>query len=320
MITGGTGSFGKQLTQTLLNHNPGEEGPKKIIILSRDELKQYEMSQQFDDPRLRFFIGDVRDRDRLYRAMNNVDYVIHAAALKHVPIAEYNPFEVIKTNVLGAQNVIDASIDCGVKKVIALSTDKAACPINLYGATKLCSDNTSYSINNHGIVPSVIMEVGASQENERDYGEKIAIYEAMQVNEYFILDLTEQKITQLTLQTNGKFISNEIEPFYSRELDLYVGFIGKEVRFFNEKKNLIPTIEEAQIMHKNNLNTIEDKNQTIEDKNQTIEDKNQTIEDKKQTIAGQDQIIEDQMKLLAEEKEENRKLKEKLAKFRNSDE
>lgn len=136
LVTGGTGSFGRRFVATVLQ----EYRPKKVIVFSRDELKQYEMAREFNDPRLRFFLGDVRDRDRLYRAFQGVDYVVHAAALKQVPACEYNPFEAIKTNVLGAQNVIDAAIDSGVQRVIALSSDKAANPINLYGATKLCSD------------------------------------------------------------------------------------------------------------------------------------------------------------------------------------
>lgn len=137
LITGGTGSFGQKFIEIALS----KFKPEKVIVLSRDELKQYEMQQKFgNDSRLRFFLGDVRDRDRLYRAFKDVDIVIHAAALKQIPAAEYNPFEVIKTNIIGAQNIIEAAIDCGVKKVIALSTDKAANPINLYGATKLCSD------------------------------------------------------------------------------------------------------------------------------------------------------------------------------------
>ncbi len=137
LITGGTGSFGRVLARTLLaNH-----APRRLVILSRDELKQYEMRADFgDDPRLRFFIGDVRDRERLERAFSGIDTVVHAAAMKQVPAAEYNPFEAIKTNVFGAENVINAAIDCGVDRVMALSTDKAANPINLYGATKLCSD------------------------------------------------------------------------------------------------------------------------------------------------------------------------------------
>lgn len=136
LITGGTGSFGKTFIEILLQ----KYTPKKVIVYSRDELKQFEMQQKFNQPCMRYFIGDVRDGARLERAMEGVDYVIHAAALKQVPAAEYNPMECIKTNVQGAQNVIDAAISCGVKKVIALSTDKAANPVNLYGATKLCSD------------------------------------------------------------------------------------------------------------------------------------------------------------------------------------
>ena len=139
LITGGTGSFGKKCTEIILKRYK----PKKLIIFSRDELKQYEMSQVYPFSKfecMRYFIGDVRDKERLYRAFEGVDYVIHAAALKQVPAAEYNPFEAVKTNILGAQNVINVAIDQRVKRVIALSTDKAANPINLYGATKLCSD------------------------------------------------------------------------------------------------------------------------------------------------------------------------------------
>ena len=148
LITGGTGSFGKAfLKYLLINHKE----LKKIIIFSRDELKQFELSTQFNEkkyPHVRYFLGDIRDKDRLDRAMENVDYVIHAAALKQVPAAEYNPFEVIKTNVIGAQNIVEACLDSNVKKVIALSTDKACAPINLYGATKLCSDKLFISANN----------------------------------------------------------------------------------------------------------------------------------------------------------------------------
>lgn len=136
LVTGGTGSFGRKFTEIVLRNEP----PRKLIIFSRDELKQYEMRQQFDAPCLRFFIGDVREKDRLYRATNGVDIVVHAAALKQVPACEYNPFEAVKTNILGAANVIDATIDCGVQRVIALSSDKAVNPVNLYGATKLCAE------------------------------------------------------------------------------------------------------------------------------------------------------------------------------------
>ncbi len=139
LVTGGTGSFGKRFIETVLQRYK----PKKLIVFSRDEMKQSEMAQRFSEtkyPCLRYFLGDVRDRERLERALHGVDVVVHAAALKQVPAAEYNPFEFVKTNIFGAENIINAAIDRGVKKIIALSTDKAANPINLYGATKLCSD------------------------------------------------------------------------------------------------------------------------------------------------------------------------------------
>ena len=144
LVTGGTGSFGKKFSKMVLKNFD----PKKLIIFSRDEMKQWDMAQSYiDDDRIRFFIGDVRDKDRLYRAFDGVDYVVHAAATKIVPTAEYNPFECIKTNINGAMNVIDASIDRNVKAVVALSTDKASSPINLYGATKLASDKLFVSGN-----------------------------------------------------------------------------------------------------------------------------------------------------------------------------
>jgi UDP-N-acetylglucosamine 4,6-dehydratase/5-epimerase len=148
LITGGTGSFGKQFVASLFERHPEIE---RVVVFSRDELKQFQMSQSYPDkkfPAIRFFIGDIRDPDRIRRALEGIDTVIHAAALKHVPIAEYNPFECIKTNVLGAQNLIEACLDTGVRQVIALSTDKAAAPVNLYGATKLCSDKLFIAANN----------------------------------------------------------------------------------------------------------------------------------------------------------------------------
>ncbi len=160
LITGGTGSFGKKFVETVLKQQPHVE---RVVIFSRDELKQFDMAQTFPAskyPQLRFFIGDVRDRERLMRAMEGIDTVVHAAALKQVPTAEYNPFECIKTNVLGAENVIEASLASGVRRVVALSTDKAAAPINLYGATKLCSDKLFVAANNirgrHNIRFSVV--------------------------------------------------------------------------------------------------------------------------------------------------------------------
>jgi UDP-N-acetylglucosamine 4,6-dehydratase len=144
LITGGTGSFGKQYTKTILERFD----PRRVVIYSRDELKQFEMAQVYNDPRMRYFIGDVRDPNRLRQAMEGIDIVIHAAALKQVPAAEYNPMECIKTNIHGAENVIQAALVNGVHKVIALSTDKAANPINLYGATKLASDKLFVAANN----------------------------------------------------------------------------------------------------------------------------------------------------------------------------
>lgn len=148
LITGGTGSFGKKFVETVAKRFPGV---KRLVVYSRDELKQFEMSQLYpekDYPFMRFFIGDVRDGDRFRRACEGIDIIIHAAALKQVPAAEYNPMECIKTNIFGAENVIDAALDMGVKHVVALSTDKAAAPINLYGATKLCSDKLFVAANN----------------------------------------------------------------------------------------------------------------------------------------------------------------------------
>nr|BFD66460.1 UDP-N-acetylglucosamine 4,6-dehydratase (inverting) [Bdellovibrio sp. HAGR004] len=148
LVTGGTGSFGKQFIQHVLLKYPEV---KRLVVFSRDELKQFEMSQVFSPskyPQIRYFIGDVRDAERVRRACEGIDIIIHAAALKQVPIAEYNPIECIKTNVIGAENIVNAAMDCGVKQVVALSTDKAAAPINLYGATKLCSDKLFIAANN----------------------------------------------------------------------------------------------------------------------------------------------------------------------------
>ena len=148
LVTGGTGSFGKKFIETVYRRFPDIE---RVVVYSRDELKQFEMAQHYperDFPSIRFFIGDVRDKDRLKRAMEGIDTVVHSAALKQVPVAEYNPFEAVKTNILGAQNVIEAALESGVHRVVALSTDKAAAPVNLYGATKLCSDKLFIAANN----------------------------------------------------------------------------------------------------------------------------------------------------------------------------
>lgn len=156
LVTGGTGSFGR----AFIHHALDTLAPRRIVVFSRDELKQSEMRAEFkDDRRLRWFIGDIRDRSRLDRAFHGVDYVIHAAALKQVDTAEYNPFEFVKTNVLGSQNVIDAAIDAGVRKVVALSTDKASSPVNLYGATKLTADKLFVAANNYGSLTPTRMSV-----------------------------------------------------------------------------------------------------------------------------------------------------------------
>jgi UDP-N-acetylglucosamine 4,6-dehydratase (inverting) len=148
LLTGGTGSFGKKFVEVVLKKYPDIS---RLVVYSRDELKQFEMSQIFPTSKysqIRYFIGDIRDGERLKRACEGIDIIIHAAALKHVPVAEYNPMECIKTNILGAENVVNAALDCGIKRVVALSTDKAAAPINLYGATKLCSDKLFIAANN----------------------------------------------------------------------------------------------------------------------------------------------------------------------------
>lgn len=186
LITGGTGSFGKKCIEVILRNYK----PKRLIVFSRDELKQFEMQQVFSDqkyPCMRYFLGDVRDKERLYRAFRNVDYVIHAAAIKQVPAAEYNPTECIRTNIGGAENIINVAADCGVKKVVALSTDKAVAPVNLYGATKLCSDklfvaanaftacDTVYSVVRYGNVMGSRGSVIPFFINKRDKGDVLPI-------------------------------------------------------------------------------------------------------------------------------------------------
>jgi UDP-N-acetylglucosamine 4,6-dehydratase len=205
LITGGTGSFGKQFLSTVVEKHE----PRKLIVFSRDELKQFDMRQRFGEeqyPYLRYFIGDVRDRDRLYRAMDGVDVVIHAAALKQVPTAEYNPLEVIRTNVFGAANIIDAAIDRNVKKVIALSTDKAAAPINLYGATKLCSDKLFVAANrysgHHGTKFSVVRYGNVMGSR----GSVIPLF--LQMRDSGILPITHPKMTRfwITLDQAVHFV------------------------------------------------------------------------------------------------------------------
>ncbi|RXK03003.1 UDP-N-acetylglucosamine 4,6-dehydratase (inverting) [Arcobacter sp. CECT 8989] len=216
LITGGTGSFGKKYTEIILK----KYKPSRIIIFSRDELKQYEMAQEYTDKCMRYFIGDVRDFQRLKKAMKDVDYVIHAAALKHVPIAEYNPMECIKTNINGAQNVIDAAIENKVKKVIALSTDKAANPVNLYGATKLASDKLFVAANNlvgsQDIQFSVVRygNVVGSRGSVIPYFKKLIKEGAKE------LPITDRKMTRffITLEDGVNFVLKNFERMQGGEI------------------------------------------------------------------------------------------------------
>mgnify|MGYP001290058662 CR=1 FL=1 len=214
LVTGGTGSFGKKFIETLLNNYK----PKKIIIYSRDELKQFEMQQMWPDNKLRYFIGDVRDYNRLKRAMEGVDVVIHAAALKQVPAAEYNPFEAVKTNVIGGQNVIDASLSQGVKKVIALSTDKAAAPINLYGATKLVSDKLFIAANNYKGKHDIKLSVVRYGNVMGSRGSVIPFF--MKQKEKNILPITDERMTRfnITIQEGVNFVLKCLEIMWGGEL------------------------------------------------------------------------------------------------------
>ncbi|WP_018690922.1 UDP-N-acetylglucosamine 4,6-dehydratase (inverting) [Algicola sagamiensis] len=216
LITGGTGSFGKKYTQTLLKRFK----PRKIIIYSRDELKQFEMQQVFNQDCMRFFIGDVRDGDRLKRAMRDVDYVIHAAALKQVPAAEYNPMECIKTNIDGAENVINASLDCDVKKVIALSTDKAANPVNLYGATKLCSDKLFVAANNIAGGHSTTFSVVRYGNVVGSRGSVVPFFEKLIQEKADYLPITHEEMTRfwITLQQGVDFVLKNFERMFGGEV------------------------------------------------------------------------------------------------------
>jgi UDP-N-acetylglucosamine 4,6-dehydratase/5-epimerase len=219
LITGGTGSFGKKCTEIILK----KYKPKKLIIFSRDELKQFEMSQVYSDtdteyPNIRYFIGDVRDKERLHRAFHGVDYVIHAAALKQVPAAEYNPFEAVKTNILGAQNIIDVAIDQKVKKVIALSTDKAANPINLYGATKLCSDKLFIAGNSYVGQDHTTFSVVRYGNVVGSRGSVIPFF--LKKKETGVLPITDPRMTRfwITLEQGVNFVIDCLERMVGGEL------------------------------------------------------------------------------------------------------
>jgi len=216
LITGGTGSFGKKYTEIILQ----KYKPNKIIIFSRDELKQYEMAQEFNDPCMRYFIGNVRDGERLKEAMNGVDYVIHAAALKHVPVAEYNPMECIKTNINGAENVIKAALANNVEKVIALSTDKAANPVNLYGATKLASDKLFVAANNMVGQKRTRFSVVRYGNVMGSRGSVIPFFKKLIAQGATELPITDEKMTRffITLEDGVNFVLKNFERMYGGEI------------------------------------------------------------------------------------------------------
>ena len=216
LITGGTGSFGKKYTKTLLERFK----PKRLVIYSRDELKQFEMQQEYNAPCMRYFIGDVRDSDRLLQAMNGIDYVIHAAALKQVPAAEYNPMECIKTNIYGAENVIRSAIACNVEKVIALSTDKAANPINLYGASKLASDKLFVAANNMVGSSRTRFAVVRYGNVVGSRGSVVPFFKKLIAEGAAKLPITHTDMTRfwITLQQGVDFVLKDFERMYGGEI------------------------------------------------------------------------------------------------------
>ena len=216
LVTGGTGSFGKKFVETVLT----EFKPKKLIIFSRDELKQSEMQETYKDPDniLRYFIGDVRDPERLHRAFHGVDIVVHAAALKQIPAMEYNPFEAIKTNVLGAENIINAAIDQGVEKVIALSTDKACNPINLYGATKLCSDKLFVAANSYSAKTRTRFSVVRYGNVMGSRGSVIPVF--LRQKETGTITITDERMTRfwITREQGVNFVINCLAMMFGGEI------------------------------------------------------------------------------------------------------
>jgi UDP-N-acetylglucosamine 4,6-dehydratase len=217
LITGGTGSFGTKFVEVVLK----ESKPRKLIVFSRDELKQHEMAHQFSParhPEIRYFIGDVRDRDRLFRAFDGVDVVVHAAALKQVPTAEYNPIEAIKTNIMGAANVIDAAIDRQVKQVVALSTDKAANPINLYGATKLCSDKLFVAANAYSGIHRTRFSVVRYGNVVGSRGSVIPLF--VKMRERGRIRITDKRMTRfwITIEQGVRFVLIALERMHGGEI------------------------------------------------------------------------------------------------------
>lgn len=242
LITGGTGSFGKKYVKTLLQRYQ----PARLIIYSRDELKQFEMQQEFNDPCMRYFIGDVRDGERLTQAMQNVDFVIHAAALKQVPAAEYNPTECIKTNIHGAENVIRAALANDVEKVIALSTDKAANPINLYGATKLASDKLFVAANNMAGGHPTRFSVVRYGNVVGSRGSVVPFFQKLIAQGSDHLPITDVRMTRfwITLQQGVDFVLKNFERMYGGEI-----FVPKipSIRIVDLATAMAPDLEQRVI-------------------------------------------------------------------------
>ena len=214
LITGGTGSFGRKFAEVAVT----QHRPERLIIFSRDEVKQHEMSLQFTDDCMRYFIGDVRDRDRLHRAMRGVDIVVHAAALKQVPSCEYNPFEAVKTNVVGAQNVIDTAVDCGVEKVMAISTDKAVNPVNLYGATKLCAEKMVVQSNFYSGKDGTRLSCCRYGNVLASRGSVVPVF--LHQRENGTVTVTDQRMTRfwLTLEQGVEFVINCTDLMHGGEI------------------------------------------------------------------------------------------------------
>ncbi|WP_029407161.1 UDP-N-acetylglucosamine 4,6-dehydratase (inverting) [Thiomicrorhabdus sp. Milos-T2] len=238
LITGGTGSFGHKYVETIL----ARYKPKRIVIYSRDELKQYEMQQKFDSDVMRYFIGDVRDAERLKQAMSEIDFVIHAAALKHVPVAEYNPMECIKTNIIGAENVIQAALANKVEKVIALSTDKAANPVNLYGATKLASDKLFVAANNiAGKLPTKFSVVRYGNV-VGSRGSVVPFFQKLIDEGANKLPITDTRMTRfwITLQQGVDFVLKNFERMKGGEI-----FVPKipSIRIMDLAEAMLPNVE-----------------------------------------------------------------------------
>ncbi|MDP6903539.1 MAG: UDP-N-acetylglucosamine 4,6-dehydratase (inverting) [Verrucomicrobiota bacterium] len=290
LITGGTGSFGKCFIRTVLELYQ----PKKLIVYSRDELKQFEMQQIWPaDGKMRYFIGDVRDLPRLKMAMSNVDIVMHAAALKQVPAAEYNPFEAVKTNIIGGQNVIDAAMAQGVEKVIALSTDKAAAPINLYGATKLCSDKLFIAANNYSGALDISFSVVRYGNVMGSRGSVIPFFYKKKENGE--LPITDNRMTRfsITLQEGVDFVLGCLDKMWGGELFVpkipSYRIVDVAEAIAPEAKRIITGIRPGEKLHEemitstDSLNTIEFKDYYVILPSTPLWDKNKFIQESNQS-------------------------------------